>query len=206
MLAHVIGMEFGFAGARETYDAPDNSDLIRVMDRRRGLPLSLTILYVSAARRMGWQASAIDTPSHVLARVGPEVEPVLIDPFRGGAVVDAQTLATLLRAALGRRATPGPEHLCPMSNRSVLVRLLLNQASVAESLGDGRRALTLFERMTTIAPSNSHIWWERARLQLIDGDFAGARSSLSDMLEVTRDPALRAHIGVALDGLSRSTG
>ncbi len=54
-----------------------------------------------------------------------------------------------------------------------------------------------------IAPSYAHAWWERARLELMRGDVFGARSSLSAMLEVTRDPDLRMHISGTLDALSR---
>jgi regulator of sirC expression with transglutaminase-like and TPR domain len=204
ILARVIGSEYGFTGDRESYDDPDNADLIRVLDRRRGLPVSLTILYVAAARRLGWQADALNTPGHVVARIGSETEPVLIDPFDAGAVLDADRFSALLRAVLGRGAAPRPEHLTPMSNRSVLVRLLMNQASRAEQVGQSERALTLFERMTVIAPSNAHAWWERARLQLYKGDVEAARVSLSAMLEVTREPELRTHACAALDALSRN--
>ena len=61
-LARVFYMEYGFLGDASHYDAPLNADLIRVLDRKRGLPISLSILYVAAARRLGWQASALATP------------------------------------------------------------------------------------------------------------------------------------------------
>jgi regulator of sirC expression with transglutaminase-like and TPR domain len=203
ILARVFAVEFGFAGDRESYDDPDNADLVRVIDRRLGLPVSLTILYVAAARRMGWQADVLNTPGHVLGRLGSATEPVLIDPFNGGAIVELHGLASLMQRMLGPTAVPTQEHLSPMSNRSTLVRLLMNQASRAEAAGNLRRALTLFERMTVIAPDHGHAWWERARLQLLDGDDAGARSSLSAMLEVTRDATIRLHICAALDALAR---
>ena len=91
-----------------------------------------------------------------------------------------------------------------MSNRSVLVRLLMNQATRAEAGGDTARALTLFQRMTTVAPSSSQSWWERARLELVEGRVSEARASLSAMLEMTRDPGLRTHISAALDALAGS--
>ena len=66
-LSQVMAEEFGFVGDRDTYDDPANADLIRVLDRRRGLPVSLSILYVAAARRLGWTADVLDVPGHVLA-------------------------------------------------------------------------------------------------------------------------------------------
>ncbi|SFK37054.1 Regulator of sirC expression, contains transglutaminase-like and TPR domains [Sphingomonas sp. NFR04] len=202
VLAEVMAQTFGFSGDRSRYDDPANADLIRVIDRRRGLPVSLTILYVAAARRLGWRVDALNTPGHVLARLGSETQAVLIDPFNDGRIVAADDLATLLRGVLGPAVVPTIEHVTPMSNRSVLVRLLMNQASRAEAAGDAARALTLYERMTVIAPDHGQGWWERARLLLRAGEIGGARSSLSAMLEITRDQALRTHICSALDSLS----
>jgi regulator of sirC expression with transglutaminase-like and TPR domain len=201
MLSRVMAADLGFSGDRTSYDEPANADLIRVIERRRGLPVSLTILYVAAARRLGWGVDPLNTPGHVLARVGSETDAVLIDPFNDGRAVDADELAALLRRVLGPGTVPELEHVTPMSNRSVLVRLLMNQASRAKGAGDFRRALTLYERMTVIAPEHGHGWWERARLLLRAGEVASARSSLSAMLEITRDPTLRAHIFSALDSL-----
>jgi regulator of sirC expression with transglutaminase-like and TPR domain len=202
VLQQVFVEEFGFRGDSDTYDDPDNADLIRVIDRRRGLPVSLGILYVAAARRLGWSADALNTPGHVLVRIGSPLEPVLIDPFHGGGLVGPSGLASLLARMLGPHAAATTDHLAALSNRAVLVRLMLNQASRAEAAGDARRALHLYRRMTDIAPSNGHAWWERARLELMRGDVHDARSSLSAMLEVTREPALRAHIFSALDTLA----
>ena len=201
-LARVIAEEEEFAGDRETYDDPANADMIRVIDRRRGLPVSLSILYVAIARRLGWSAYALNTPGHVLVRVGDASDPMLIDPFNGGVPVEPRQLAAFLSQALGADGATTAEHLAPMPNRTVLVRLLLNEATRAEQRGDAERALSLYERMTIVAPGNGHAWWERARLELVLDDVTAARSSLSAMLEMTRDAATRTHIAAALDSLA----
>jgi regulator of sirC expression with transglutaminase-like and TPR domain len=130
---------------------------------------------------------------------------VLIDPFGQGVVVTGEALVELVQRVLGPGGTLSSEHLSPMSNRSVLVRLLLNQASRAEAHGDLRRALTLYSRMTIIAPDHAQPWWDHARIQVSLNDYAGARASLSAMLEITRDPTLRSHICGALDALSAAS-
>lgn len=202
VLSTVIAGEFGFSGDREHYDDPDNADLIRVIDRRRGMPISLAILYVAAARRVGWSADVLNTPGHVLAQIGPLTAPVLIDPFNDGAEMSQEGLSTLLARMLGTGTVARADHVAAMANRDVLVRLLINQATRAERAGDAVRALTLFARMTTIAPGNAHVWWEHARLSLINGDIPGARASLGSMLETTRDTATRVRIAAALDSLA----
>lgn len=200
-LTQVLAQEFGFAGDAETYDDPDNADLIRVIDRLRGLPISLSILYVAAARRIGWPAEILNLPGHVLVMVGHEAEPVVIDPFRGGVRVDVEEIIALLASTKGN-VSAALRHVAAMPNRSILVRLLLNQATRAEKAGRGRRALLLYSRMTLIAPDYPHPWWERARLELIDNDLTAARASLTAMLEITREPALRVRVNSTLDALS----
>ena len=197
-LADVLAVEFGFEGDRETYDDLANGDLIQVIDRRRGLPVALSILYVALARRVGWVAHALNTPRHVLVGVG-QPRALLIDPFNRGEFVDREQLASLLLRSGGRL---DPEHVAPMGPRAVLVRLLMNQATRAEQAGRLDRALTVMERITTVAPAHSLGWWERARLERALGDAHAARLSLSSMLETTRDPDLRTHVMSALDALA----
>ncbi|VWX47190.1 SirB1 family protein [Novosphingobium sp. 9U] len=200
LLAQVLGREFGFTGDVDTYDDPANADLVRVIERRRGLPVSLSILYVAAARQLGWMANVLDLPGHVLVLIGDETDPVIIDPFNGGRRVEPEQLAAFVQDMnQGREAAV--THVSTMTNRAVLVRLLQNQATRAEAGGQGRRALTLYQRMTIMAPGYAHAWWERARLELADEDVAAARSSLTAMLEITREPDLRERISTLLSSL-----
>jgi regulator of sirC expression with transglutaminase-like and TPR domain len=202
-LSQVFAEELGFVGDRDTYDDPANADMIRVLDRRRGLPVSLSILYVAAARRLGWTANVLDVPGHVLVLLGEDADPVIVDPFRGGVFVDRVELAAMVTATSpGLTATV--RHVAAMPNRAVLVRLLLNQATRAEQAGKGRRALELYARMTAMAPDYGHAWWERARLELADSDVPAARRSLTAMLEVTREPELRRRVTDTLEALGAS--
>jgi len=200
-LAQVLHDELGFKGDVESYDAPLNGDLIRVLDRRQGLPVSLSILYVSAARRLGWIADPLNTPGHVLVRLGGE-EPVVIDPFNDGAIVEPDQLLALLGRAAAAGVTVSAEQTGPMSNRNTLVRLLMNQATRAEGASDPGRAMTLYQRMTMVAPDNPDGWWSLARLQLAAGQIDQARKSLSAMLEITRDTERRETISSVLEQIA----
>ncbi len=200
-LSQVLAKEFGFAGDAEAYDDPDNANLIRVIDRLRGLPISLSILYVAAARRIGWTAEILNLPGHVLVMVGHEAEHAIIDPFRGGVRIGIEEISTMITSAKNG-VSAAVRHAAIMPNRAILVRLLLNQAIRAEKAGRGRRALLLYSRMTLIAPGYPHPWWERARLELADDDVAAARASLTAMLEITREPALRKTVNSTLESLA----
>ena len=199
-LAEVLASDFGFEGDRATYDDPANANLISVMDRRRGLPIALAILYVALARRLGWTAHALNTPAHVLVAVGARRH-VVLDPFNRGAVIGPGQLAAFLKNAVGPAGAVSPAHVEPMTNRAALVRLLMNQVTRAEAAQQLDRALTLLQRITAFAPSYSFAWWRRARLEQAGGDVASARQSLTSMLEITRDPGVRAQVVTALAAL-----
>ena len=197
-LATVFHEQFGFVGDRESYDAPLNGDLVRVLDRRQGLPISLSILYAAAARRMGWHVDVLNTPGHVLLRVGA-TDPVIIDPFNAGVIVGPDQLIALLQRA---RASGAVGDGAPMRNHDVLVRLLLNQATRAEQANDPGRALTLYQRISLVAPGNPDGWWALARLQLAAGMMDEARRSLTSMLEITRDLDRRDLIASVLEKIA----
>lgn len=200
-LAAVLHDEFGFKGDVESYDAPLNGDLIRVLDRRQGLPVSLSILYIAAARRIGWTAVALNTPGHVLVRLGCD-ETIVIDPFNGGTIVQQDQLLALLGRAMAAGASVSGGQAGPMSNRNTLVRLLMNQATRAEQAWDPGRAMTMYQRMTLVAPDNPDGWWSLARLQLGAGLLDDARKTLSAMLEITRDEERRGAVTSVLERIS----
>lgn len=202
-LVRLLAEEEGFNGDSEHYDAPENADFLSMLKRRRGLPVTLSILYAGLARRVGWQASPVGLPGHVILRLGGEADPVLLDPFSGGRTIGIAGLEMLVARALGRSSRPDPQHLKPMGNREVLVRLLSNQAIRARRGGDLERALVLARRLTVVAPASADLWWERARLEQLAGDKPAARASLSAMRETTRDPSIIARIRAAEESLTR---
>jgi regulator of sirC expression with transglutaminase-like and TPR domain len=201
-LANVIAHEAGMTGETDDYDNPANADMLALFERRRGLPVMLSILYVALARRVGWQAVPINFPGHVLVRIGSDVDPLLIDPFAMGTILSPERLVKL--TPIPARSPIRANNLQPLSNRATLVRLLMNQASRAQLAGDLDRALTLYQMMTRIAPGFSGLWWEQARLEQTLGRPKAARSSLAAMLETTVDPATHQRIIAAMAILAKS--
>ena len=200
-LAGLIAGEGGLTGDTADYDNPLNADLVAVASRGCGLPIALSILYVALARRVGWRAEALSLPGHVLVEVHGGGTPALIDPFDHGISV---TLARATDIARQGGGIPIGGRFPLLDNRQMLVRLISNQASRARLSGDLTRALTLYERLTIIAPRISALWWERSRLEQRVGRMAAARASLTAMLETTHDPALGQRIRTTLAALARS--
>lgn len=194
-LAEAVAQRHGISGDSDDYDNPANADFSAMLDRSRGLPVTLSILYVVLARRFGVDAVPIGLPGHVIVRIGRGDDAVLIDPFNQGDMVDRQS--TLLRDTELDRSV--------LSNRATLVRLLTNLTSRARDAGNLVRALTLAKRMTLFAPDVTGVWWERARLEQHLGDERAARESLVAMRETCRDPAIHRRIDTALAALPRPT-
>ncbi|MBC7521852.1 MAG: transglutaminase family protein [Sandarakinorhabdus sp.] len=200
-LSGLIASEAGLTGATEDYDNPLNADLIAIVERGRGLPVALSILYVALARRVGWRADALNLPGHVIVEIRGGVESALIDPFDHGMGISRVRALEIARHGGGSDV---PTRFEPMSNRQMLVRLITNQASRARSAGDTKRALKLYQRMTLIAPRLTSLWWERARLEQLLGQNVAARASLTAMLETTHEANLARRIQAALAALARS--
>jgi regulator of sirC expression with transglutaminase-like and TPR domain len=200
-LAGLIAGEAGLTGDMTDYDNPLNADLVAVAERGRGLPISLSILYVALARRIGWRVDALALPGHVLLEVHGGGESALLDPFDHGTTVSPARAAEIARHG-GGTAIAG--RFPVMSNRQMLVRMVSNQASRARLNGDTARALILYERLTSIAPDQPGLWWDRARLEQRIGRNTAARASLTAMLETTHDALAVDRIRNMLATLARS--
>lgn len=206
LLVALLADREGLTGDTADYDNPANADLMMLFERRRGLPVTLALLYVALARRVGWTADVLGLPGHVVVALGGDSDQIILDVFDHGRSLDSAGLGTLVDRAMGGHVPPSPEHVRPLGNREVLVRLLSNQATRARRSGDAARALVLAERMTAFAPGMTGLWWERARLEQVAGRTADARASLIAMLETTHDGATRTRIADALQALANSPG
>ncbi len=173
----LLTTRFGYDGDRFDYADPKNADLIQVIERRRGLPVSLGILYMHAARAAGMTASGLNTQSHFLVRLGHRHDDVTVDPFNGGVMLE---IGAPLPAALG------DAHLAqPCSDTDVLLRLLNNLKIRALEHDKAERALDVATRMAMIAPKRGDVWFDLARLNETAGVLGAARKAYERSLELT---------------------
>jgi regulator of sirC expression with transglutaminase-like and TPR domain len=170
-LGELLALRHGYRGDSETYDDPANANLLRVIARRRGLPVALGILWLHAAKAAGIEAWGIDFPGHFLVGVaGARVQArtggaaVAVDVFDGGAVRTRDELAALLARFAGPAVMLGPEHLRAMSTRQVLLRLQNNLRLRRAAAGDLEGALVAAEDMLRLAPAAGPLWREAAVL------------------------------------------
>jgi regulator of sirC expression with transglutaminase-like and TPR domain len=165
-LAEVIARSYGYRGDSKTYDDLQNADLVRVIERRKGLPVALSILYLQVARAQGWEAEGLAFPAHFLIRVGIDGARYVLDPFREGIVHEAADLRLLLRQVLGSGAELYPQHFDPVSDRDVLLRLENNVRLRLAQREDWAGAARSLERMLTIAPDRPELLFEAGQLNV----------------------------------------
>jgi regulator of sirC expression with transglutaminase-like and TPR domain len=163
-LAELLAGQFGYQGDARTYDSPDNANLIRVVQRRRGLPVALGILWIHAARTAGWEAHGVNFPGHFLVGLGSGRRRVMLDVFAGGVVLDASALRTLLVNFEGPDAQLRAEILAPMDDRDVLLRLQNNIKLRRLRSGDFAAARTCNADMLLFAPATAALWRDEALL------------------------------------------
>ncbi len=167
-LAGLMAGRYGYAGDHDTYDDLDNANLIRVIERKRGLPIALGILWIHAARAAGWGVRGINFPGHFLiALEGPREDGralVALDVFAGGKVLDRDELTRMLKRAHGHATELSPHVLAPMSNRDMLLRLQANLKSRLLQQGQPAAALACIEDMLRVAPAEPSLWREAAEL------------------------------------------
>jgi regulator of sirC expression with transglutaminase-like and TPR domain len=186
-LTQVISEQHGYIGDRRTYDDLQNASLLGVIDRRKGLPVALGILYIHAARAQGWRAVGINFPGHFLIAIEDEDERVILDPFEGGAQVDLPRLQLMLKTALGADAELQPEYYASMTNRGVLLRLQNNIKKRVLDAGDPQRGASVVDGMLAIAPELPDLWREAAELRAEIGELRSALMALDRLLVLADD-------------------
>lgn len=126
-----------FRGNVEDYYAPENSLLPHVLESRRGLPLTLCMVYLFVARRLGAPLHPIGMPSHFIVRYGDAEEGLYIDPFHQGALMTREDCRRLLRHHVPQRVWQD-DYLLPISDHSLIERMLRNLVNAYAQRGDER--------------------------------------------------------------------
>jgi regulator of sirC expression with transglutaminase-like and TPR domain len=205
-LADVIARAYAYRGDSETYDDLQNADLARVIERRKGLPVALSILYLHVARAQGWDAEGLAFPGHFLIRVAIDGARHVVDPFHDGLVRDAAQLRELVRQVLGSDAELRPGHFDAVPDRDVLLRLENNVRLRLAKLEDWTGAARSLERMLAIAPDRPELLFEAGQINARLDKRRAAIAAFERFLGVEAgqgDPALRQQASALLQELRR---
>lgn len=209
ILREVIAIRHGYEGDEATYDSPDNANLMKVVDRRRGLPVALGIIYLAAARANGWSAVGLNFPEHFLVRLEFNGRRLIIDPFERGDIVAVPRMRELVKAKLGPEAELLPEYYLPIGNKDVLLRLQNNLKMRYVRAGMDEAAAEIMEAMLLLTPERA-IWWREFGLTLARlGEEHRAIIALENYLTLSGDDPMRGQTASLIDqlrALTASTG
>jgi regulator of sirC expression with transglutaminase-like and TPR domain len=200
-LNEVMFETYGYAGDTLTYDDLRNANLIDVIDRRKGLPVALGILYIATSRAQGWPASGLAFPGHFLVRLDHAGERIIVDPFNAGAIRSTVELREMLKATAGAAAELEPEHYAPVGDRHVLLRLQNNIMLRLVQSQQIEKALSVVEGMLLFAPDHAALWREAGLLHAHLDNYRAAIAALEEFLRRDGGEAARHRTAALLQQL-----
>jgi regulator of sirC expression with transglutaminase-like and TPR domain len=157
-LARYLFVQLGFQGNEANYLDPRNSYLNEVLERRLGIPISLSVLYVEVARRIGLDAYGVGLPGHFIVCVtetrNGKPETVFLDPFHGGEPMTQEDCQARVASLTNGSLPFDPAFLNPVGARYILTRMLNNLKNIYAGSKDYDQARHIVERLLTLNPDN----------------------------------------------------
>ncbi len=148
--------EQGFVGNTEDFYDPRNSFLNEVLDRKLGIPITLSIVYMEVGRRVGLPLEGVSFPGHFLVKFATHHGDLVLDPFAGGIPVSEEDLLDRLEETYGEPPTSAaelPRLLTSAGNKDILLRMLRNLRAIYRKQERWEKALNTANRMLLIAPN-----------------------------------------------------
>ena len=155
ILADLLFVELGFEGERDDYYDPRNSYIDKVMIRRKGIPISLSVLSMAIGERAGMVVEGVGFPGHFLVRVGGP-EGVYQDPFNRGEILDGVGLRKLAAQFLGAEMALHPSYLEPVDCLTITIRMLANLKTAHRRQGDYARAMLACDHLVELTQAPEH--------------------------------------------------
>jgi regulator of sirC expression with transglutaminase-like and TPR domain len=171
--------ELGFHGNRDDFFDSRNSCLNQVIERRMGIPITLSVLYMEVARRLAMPVYGIGLPRHFVIQFDDGNYATYIDPFNGGRPITAQECFALAGAAVA-----DPILLRRASKKQIVMRMLQNLRGVYLRSGDWSRAVITLDLLLIGAPELSALYKQRGLLEMELKRFQAARCDLDRYLEM----------------------
>ena len=172
--------EMGFSGNAEDYYNPQNSLLNRVIDTRVGIPITLSVLYLGVATRLGLHCKGVGMPGHFLVSI-QDID-LYMDPFHSGQLLSAGDCRRLAEQLFGQRVQWDDSFLAPATSRQILERMLNNLRLIYFQLRDWARLAPVIERMLLIDPDNTGLYLVLASCQMDQGKKNAALETLESLI------------------------
>ncbi|GAB4139881.1 MAG: SirB1 family protein [Cyanobacteria bacterium J069] len=180
--------DLGFAGNAADYYDPRNSYLNDVIERRKGIPITLSLVYLEVAQRLDFPMVGVGMPGHFLIRPALAEMEVFVDPFHQGAVLFAEDCQERLSQVYGHPVALRPEFLQPVSKRQFLARMLTNLKMIYLNQEDVPRSLSMVERILMLFPHAPQEQRDRGILYFHLGRWTEAALDLEAYLDQSPAP------------------
>ena len=144
----------GFAGNAGSYDDPRNSLLASVLDRKLGIPITLSVVVIEVARRLGLELCGVGLPGHFVVRFPDATSRLYIDAFDGGRIIDVPRCVNIVERQTGGRLTWSDSFLEPVTPALMLKRVLVNLKNSLTMARKYTAALAAIELQLALGPSD----------------------------------------------------
>lgn len=165
-LNHVLFEQERYRGNRDDYFDPKNSFLNEVIDRKLGIPITLSVVYIEIARRIGLELQGVGFPGHFLVKYSAGSEEIIIDPFNRGEIRSLSDVKRLLQELYGGRIAFDAGLLDPVTNKQILRRILNNLKMIYWRNHDFLKALSVLQRLLILQPDSAEDLRDRGAVYL----------------------------------------
>jgi regulator of sirC expression with transglutaminase-like and TPR domain len=190
LLNQVLFQEAGLRGNREDFYDPRNSFLNDVLDRKVGIPITLSVVYMEVARQVGFPVAGVGMPGHFLLKHYDVVaSEIFIDAFDRGNILSREDCQQRLDEVYGGQVDMRGEYLQPVTHREILGRMLNNLRQIYLTQQNGRKGLAVLDMLLAIPPGSADLLRERALLRLNLDQYLGAAQDLGKYLKLAPEAA-----------------
>lgn len=200
-LSQVLAVDYGYRGDHLTYDDLRNANLLDVIDRGQGLPVSLGILYIHAARSQGWHMEGLNVPGHFVVRLTDGAGAVILDPFNGGGILHQDEVFNLQQQFAGDAGSAQASRA--VSSHEILLRLQNNLLTRHLQRAAPEKAVEVLERMRLLAPAAPELAFDLGGLHAHLGHLLAAMYAYQDCLALAPAGALADRARDAVTALRR---
>ena len=184
-LKYVFVEKYGFTGNREHYDLIDNADICYVLDKAKGLPVALSILYLEICDRLKWFAAGVNFPGHFIIKLNTNGQQMLIDPFSDARKLGAIELRQLIKDVKGPDAELNQSYYNSANKREILIRLQNNIKKRQIAAEDYEAALETVRVTEYIAPNEYRLLLDKGVLLAKNTRSAEAIETLERFITLT---------------------
>jgi regulator of sirC expression with transglutaminase-like and TPR domain len=200
---NVLFDELGFKGNRENYYDPRNSFFNDVLERRVGIPITLSAVYLEVARRLPFPISGVGLPSHFLVKYSDRTQEIFLDPFNYGSIITREDCARKLTESFGRSVEFSDRFLDSVTPRQILMRMLNNLKAIYVDTRAFAKSLAMVDMLLLIEPEDPVQYRDRGLLHRQLRHFSRAATDLEKYLKMAPEARDRKEMQEQLQDLRR---